>query len=225
MISVADLIKEPVLPGNYFAFDAYVQGDFETGLLENRQGSRLVALPDVLLQSIYAGLDQEVGQATGIVLFNCGRWWGKNFYRRFIQEVSEYYQRPLAEMEMVEFLQCFKECWKTHGWGTVDLDINYYQQGFLVVNTWQSAFAAAAPQGTGQPQCYAEAGILESFFGQLTGRDLHCVQTACESLGAKSNVFVLGLRDRVEVAKAWQQEGQDHDTIMERLCNAQPPVK
>lgn len=65
MISVADLLKEPVIPGNYYAADAYVQGDFETGLIENRKGARLIALPDILLQAIYAGLDQEVGQATG----------------------------------------------------------------------------------------------------------------------------------------------------------------
>ncbi|MFN3678382.1 V4R domain-containing protein [Thermosynechococcus sp.] len=221
MISVADLVKEPVIPGNYYAADAYVQGDFETGLIENRKGARLIALPDILLQAIYAGLDQEVGQASGVVLFNCGRWWGKNFYRRFVEEVSEYYRRPLAEMEMVEFLQCLKECWKTHGWGTIDLDVSFYQQGFLVVKTWDSPFAAVAPKNTGQPQCAAEAGILESFFSQLTGRDLHCVQTACETLGATNNLFVLGLRERVEPAKAWLQEGQDHDTIMARLCRAQ----
>ncbi|BCX11497.1 MAG: hypothetical protein KatS3mg067_0435 [Thermosynechococcus sp.] len=223
MISVADLVKDAAIPGNYYAADAYVQGDFETGLIENRKGARLIALPDILLQAIYAGLHQEVGQASGVVLFNCGRWWGKNFYRRFVAEVSEYYGRPLAEMEMVEFLQCLKECWKTHGWGRIDLDVSFYQQGFLVVKTWDSPFAAAAPQNTGQPQCAAEAGILESFFSQLTGRDLHCVQTACETLGAANNCFVLGLRERVEPAKAWLQEGQGHDTIMERLCRAQAP--
>ncbi|MCH9054933.1 V4R domain-containing protein [Parathermosynechococcus lividus] len=221
MISVADLVKDPVLPGNYFAADAYVQGDFETGLIENRKGARLIALPDVLLQAIYTGLEHEVGQATGVVLFNCGRWWGKNFYRRFVEDVSEYYGRPLAEMEMIEFLQCLKECWKTHGWGTLDLDVSFYQQGFLVVKTWDSAFAEAAPKATGQPQCFAEAGILEAFFSQLTGRDLHCVQTACQTLGASNNYFVLGLRERVEPAKAWLQEGQDHNTVMERLCRTQ----
>ncbi len=65
MVSVADLLKEPVIPGNYYAADAYVQGDFETGLIENRKGARLIALPDILLQAIYAGLDQEVGKLVG----------------------------------------------------------------------------------------------------------------------------------------------------------------
>lgn len=219
MISVADLVKENNLPGNYFAPDAYVQGDFELGLIENRQGSRLLALPDTLLEAIYAGLEAELGQASGVVLFNCGRWWGKNFYRRFKEEVNEYYGKDLTQMEMVEFLACLKQCWKTHGWGILDLDFNYYQQGFLVAKVENSAFACSAPQGK-QPVCFAEAGILSSFFSQLTGRDLHCLQTACESMGEDCNYFVLGIKERIKPAQAWLEEGQDHPTIMERLSQS-----
>ena len=221
MIAVADLLKDRPLPGNYFAPDAYVQGDFELGLIENRQGARLLALPEPLLQAIYAGLEQEIGQAAGLVLFNCGSWWGKNFYRRFGEEVSEYYGKPLAQMEMVEFLQCLKQCWKTYGWGTIDLDLNYYQQGFLVVKVWNSAFAEAIPSEN-RPLCFLEAGILSAFFSQLTGRDLHCVQTSCESMGAECNHFLLGLSGRLKPAEAWLEEGQDHATIMERLCQSNP---
>lgn len=217
MIEVAELIKDGSLHGNYFAPDAYVQGDFEIGLIENRRGSRLLAVPELLLAAIYSALEKETGQASGLVLFNCGRWWGKNFYRRFTEEVSEYYEKPLAEMEMIEFLQCLKQCWKTYGWGIIDLDFKYYQQGFLVVKIDNSPFAQAAPT-IDNPVCFAEAGFLSAFFSQLTGRDLHCIQTACESLQATSNQFILGLAERIKPAQAWLEEGQDHETIMERLC-------
>uniref|UniRef100_B8HN29 4-vinyl reductase 4VR n=1 Tax=Cyanothece sp. (strain PCC 7425 / ATCC 29141) TaxID=395961 RepID=B8HN29_CYAP4 len=222
MIAVADLLQGNRLPGNYFAPDAYLQGDFESGLLENRRGARLVALPETLLQAIYAGLEKETGQASRIVLFNCGRWWGKNFYRRFVEEVSAYYDRPLAEMAMAEFLQCMKQCWKTHGWGVFELDVSHYQNGFLVVELSHSAFAAAAPKENSSPACDVEAGLLSAFFSQLTGRELHCVQTACESLGADRNYFILGLRERVEPAAAWLEEGHDHATILDRLCSSTP---
>ena len=114
MINIADLLKQPRLPGNYFASDAYVRGDLELGLLENRRGNRLIALPETLIKAIYSGLEQEAGQASRLVLFNCGRWWGKNFYVRFCEEVSEYYGQPVSEMEMLEFLQSLQQCWKTH---------------------------------------------------------------------------------------------------------------
>lgn len=118
MITVADLIKDERLLGNYFAPDAYIKGDFESCLIENRRGEllcstawyRLLALPETRIQAIYAGLEKELGQSSGVVLFNCGRWWGKNFYARFVEEVSDYYSKNVAAMEMVEFLQCLKRC-------------------------------------------------------------------------------------------------------------------
>lgn len=219
MISVADIVQEKALKGNYFAPSAYVQGDFELGLLETRLGSRLIALPEVLLQGIYAGLEEEVGQASGIVLYNCGRWWGKSFYRRFIQEVSEYYEMPLAQMEMAQFLSCLKQCWKTHGWGVINFNFDYYSQGFVVVNTVNSPFAEAAPKDKGFA-CHPEAGILSAFFTQLTGEELVCIQLSCESMGAEFNYFVIGLDERVKLAKAMAEEGYDHSTILDRLLES-----
>ncbi|AFZ54089.1 V4R domain-containing protein [Cyanobacterium aponinum UTEX 3222] len=218
MISVADLVREKPLKGNYFAPSAYVQGDFELGLLETRLGSRLIALPEVFLQGVYEGLNEELGQASGLVLYNCGKWWGKSFYRRFLQEVSEYYETPLAQMEMVEFLSCLKQCWKTHGWGVIEFNFDYYSQGFIVVNTVNSPFAQAAPQGEGFA-CQPEAGILTSFFSQLTGEDLLALQTSCESMGASANYFIIGLNERMKSAKAWLEEGHDHEMVINLLCS------
>jgi predicted hydrocarbon binding protein len=221
MIAVAELLTDKYIPANYFAPDAYVQGDIEAGLIENRSGARLLALPSTLLEAIYAGLEEEVGPASTMVMFSCGRWWGKNFYRRFGEEVSQYYGRSLAEIEMVELVQCLKQCWKAHGWGTFELDLNYHQQGFLVIHTQHSAFAQAAPQGN-RPNCFAEAGILSAFFSQLTGQNLNCIQIACESLGAEQNSFVLGLHERLMAAEAGVEAREDCETIMQRLCP--PPV-
>ncbi|WP_449419197.1 V4R domain-containing protein [Phormidium nigroviride] len=217
MINIAELLTQPRLPGNYFATDAYVRGDLELGLLENRRGDRLLALPETFIQAIYSGLEQETGQASRLVLFNCGRWWGKNFYARFCEEVSEYYGKPLSEMEMVEFVQCLQQCWKTHGWGTFDLDPSYTEQGFLIVKITKSMFAQKAPKWN-CPVCFLEAGILSAFFTQLTGRDLYCVQTTCESMGAECNHFILGLSDRLQPAEAMVEQGQDHEAILTRLC-------
>jgi uncharacterized protein len=217
MIDITNLTKEKI-PGNYFAYDAYIEGDFEMGMIENRSGNRLIALPETLIQGIYNAMEQELGQASGLVLFNCGRWWGKNFYTRFVEEVSEYYEKPLADMSMIELMQCLKQCWKTHGWGTMDLDINYYQKGFLVVNIDNSPFAENAPQNLGH-MCFVEAGILSSFFSQISGRELHCLQTACESMGEESNRFIVGLKERLQPVEKWVEERKPHNNIMENLCN------
>ncbi len=217
MISISDLLVDNRLPGNYFASDAYVQGDLELGLLENRRGERLLALPETLIQGIYAGLDKETGQASRMVLFNCGRWWGKNFYARFFEELTDYYQTSLAEMPMVEFVQCLRQCWITHGWGQIELDQTYQDRGFLVIEIQNSPFAQQAPKQN-QPVCFLESGALSAFFSQLTGRELHCVQTTCESMGADCNRFVIGLPKRMEGVET-MVTNMDHDAIMQQLCS------
>jgi uncharacterized protein len=219
MASIADLLKDKShLPGNFFAYDAYIQADIELGMLNNRQGARLLALPDSLLSVLYSGLEYELGGATGFVLFQCGYQWGKAFYRRFATEVSEYYGQPIAQMGTLEFVQALQQCWKTCGWGVIELDFDGYDQGFLVISVRNSAFTKTRPANN-RPQAEMESGLLSAFFSQLTGQPLHSVQTACESLGATANRFVLGLGDRVKVAEAWLEEGQDHDAILQRLCH------
>ena len=219
MIEITELTQDEALRGNYFSRSAYVNGDFEFGLIENRQGARLIALPEILLQAIDVSLKDELGSAAGIVLFNCGRWWGKNFYRRFDQELSNYYGKPIAQMEMVQLLQSLKQCWQTHGWGILNLELDYYQQGFLVIEVQNSAFAETVTTKK-QAQCFFEAGIFSAFFSTLTGQNLHCVQTSCESLGAASNYFVLGLLERLKPVEDWLAENQNHETIMKRLTTS-----
>jgi predicted hydrocarbon binding protein len=218
MISVADLLKNnDRLPANYYAPEIYVRGDLEMGLLESRRGDRLLALPETLLQAIYNGLAKETGQASRLVLFNCGRWWGKNFFHRFQDEISDYYATPLMDMSMADFLQALKHCWITHGLGTLDLDQSYHDRGFLIVTTWNSPFARQTPKAE-LPACFLEAGVLSAVFSQLADRDLHCLQTSCESLGADCNRFVIGLQKRLEPAEALIEKGLDHESIMPRLC-------
>lgn len=218
MISIADLLTSDRLPANYYASNVYVRDDLEMGLLESRRGDRLLALPQTLLQAIHTGLTRETGQASKLVLFNCGRWWGKNFYSRFRDELTDYYETPLSDMVMADFLQALKQCWITYGWGKMDLDQSYHHRGFLVIQTWNSPFANQAP-ATGLPVCFLEAGILAAFFSQLSGKELYCIQTSCESMDADCNRFVIGLRQRLEPAEALIENHLDHESIMPRLCN------
>jgi len=217
MISVADLLTNNRVPGNYYATDTYVRSDLEMGLLENRRGDRLLALPETLIQAIYSGLQKETGQASSLVLFNCGRWWGKNFYIRFREELTDYYGSSLADMAMAEFLRCLQSCWVTYGWGKIELDHSFHQRGLLIVKIWNSPFASQAPKGD-LPVCHLEAGVLSSFFSQLTGKDLHCVQTTCESTGADYNRFILGLTKRLQPVENMVASRLDHDTIVQKLC-------
>lgn len=216
MISVADIIKENRIPSNFFDYNAYVKGDLEIGLLENRRGDRLLAVPETLISSLYAGLAKETGQASKLVLFNCGKWWGKNFYTRFTESIEEYYSQSLAEMNMITFIQSLKECWRTHGWGKFEFDPQHQAQGFILIKTFNSPYVRAVAGNT-MPTGYLEAGVLTSFFSRLTGRELFAVQTTCESLGANCNTYIIGLPERLQIVDSFLAEGLPHETILQRI--------
>ncbi len=216
MISIKELLKDTQIKSNYFAAESYLKGDFESGLIENINGERVLAISDICLDSIYAGLNNEVGSSAGLVLFKCGVWWGKSFYRQFAEEVSSHYQQSLADIRMMELSQCIQQFWKSHGWGLITLDFDYYQQGFLIVKIVQSPFARPEVLGN-EPSCYLEAGMLSSFFSNLSDTKLHCIQTSCESLGANCNLFVLGLAKRLEPIQPLVENKTSHSDIMEFL--------
>jgi uncharacterized protein len=218
MISVADLTVDSRIPGHYYAPRTYVRGDLEMGLLENRRGDRLIALPGTFLEGLYAGLDREIGQASSLVLFNCGRCWGKNFFKRFQDEINDYYRTSFTDMKMADFLQAFQNCWSTYGWGKLELDQAYQSHGFVVIKTRNSFFANRETQASNLPACALEAGVLAAFFSELTGQELHCVQTSCESLDADCNRFVIGMRSRLAPAEALVEKQIDHESIMPKLC-------
>ncbi|MGD1853474.1 MAG: V4R domain-containing protein [Leptolyngbyaceae cyanobacterium] len=216
MVIVSDLFTDASISANYFATDVYVHGTLELGLLENRRGERLLALPDTLLRAIYTGLDNETGQASMLVLYNCGRWWGKNFYTRFCEELTDYYNRPVSSLALLEFEQALQQCWLTHGWGQISLDADYREDGFLILRIRGSAFIDYAPK-LERPVGFLETGALQAFFSELSGETLHCVQTACESLGAEENCFILGIQERLTMAEMGVEQGLSHDEIMRQL--------
>lgn len=214
--AVADLLARQRLSADYFTSEVYVHGILELGLLENRRGDRLIALPETLIKAIYAGLEQETGQASMLVLGNCGRRWGKNFYARFCEELADYHGRPIAELSMAEFIQALGQCWSTHGWGQLTLETRYRPEGFLVVGVRNSSFVRYAPP-LKRPICFVEAGILQAFFSQLAAQELACLQTSCESLGDDCNRFILGLEQRLSPVEAWIEQRRPHADIMEEL--------
>jgi len=84
-LNVLDLISDKPLIANFLDSEAYVRGDLELGLSENRRGDRLISIPDTMINALYQGLSKETGQAARLVMINCGKWWGKSFYYRFQQ--------------------------------------------------------------------------------------------------------------------------------------------
>jgi uncharacterized protein len=203
------------IPANLFNPKLYVRSEIESGLLETRQGRRLISLPDTLIHAMYSALERETGQAARLVLFNVGLWWGKEFYKRLNSEIQEYYGQSIAQMSMTMFELLLSQAWIAHGWGRIYLDMSLKDRGLVQVTLKHSTLPGAANRT--EPTSYLEQGILKSFFAELTGRDLGCVQSECTSTGHPHNRFIITLAKRLDKAEAWMSEGMSHDEMIARL--------
>ncbi|MCM1983822.1 4-vinyl reductase [Lyngbya confervoides] len=217
MIDVAELLKAPPLKGNPFAPATYIHGEIELGLLETRMGSRLLALPDTLFKAIDRTLDDEVGPAKSLIQQQCGRWWGKSFYRRFLEEVGEYYQTPLRDLTMLQFVQCFQQCWSTLGWGKIKIRFDGYQYGLIVLEV-QGAVSETYLLQQDSVSCDIEIGFFGGFFSQLAGQDLQAVQVSGASTDQDSYYFIVSVAEKAKTIASLVEEGYNYHTIMERLC-------
>ncbi|MEN9223935.1 MAG: V4R domain-containing protein [Thermostichus sp. HHBFW_bins_43] len=225
MTTLREILQEQTLPGHCFSPAYYIRPDIHTGLLASRGGYRLAAFPMPLLEALYSGLRYETGQAARVILYNCGRDWGEEFFRRFEDELSRYHNQPLRELPMGILLDALSDLWATHGWGRLELDFSAGNQGLVQATVRNSGFALAAraslrPEDSSaprEPAGYLESGVLASLFSLLSGRDLICVQTTCESLGADQNRFLIGTAQRLHNCEEWVRKGLSHDEILDRL--------
>lgn len=203
--------------GNFYAEGSYAKTNVAKGVTRNRVGTRLCALTEDFLLGMNQAITDECGPAAAAVFKSCGKKWGALQARRFEQEMSEFYGKPLHEFSMATFQACLVEMFSHHGWGKLHLDLTHYGQGLLIAELHGAIMADLLKQAE-QPADALFAGIFGGFFGQLTGEALDCVQTTCTACGASSSQFIIGLADRLAGVEGWLAQGQTHADVVAALA-------
>ncbi|NJN23186.1 MAG: hypothetical protein HC810_00650 [Acaryochloridaceae cyanobacterium RL_2_7] len=146
-----------------------------------------------------------------------GSWWGKTFYRRFQTEVRDYYGKPLSEISMLDFIQCLQECWISYGWGTIEVNLDAYMQGYLIV-ILHHPLSSMITQENNASRCHVEAGFLNGFFSQLTQKDLQSLEIPMDEKSTFS--FILGFPERLTPISALVEEGHTFSNIIRLICDS-----
>jgi uncharacterized protein len=206
------------LTSNYFAPRHYIQSDLKSCLLQNRQGERLIALPEHFFLALDEALYEETGQAASFALYTCGTIWGEGFYQRFASQMTSRYGLPISQLQVIPFLLAMREYFAVHGFGLLGLNLARRKQGVLIVTLDNSIIAPNTRPNPALPACHLEAGILGGWFSAWTGEALTCIQTTCMTKGAPRNVFLVAKAARLQPVRAWVQSALTHDEILERLC-------
>ena len=201
---------------NYFAEADYLRQDLAAGTLQNRAGTRMVALADDLLIALVNAIAQERGEQSGAVLAALGRDWGTQAAAQFTRELGDHHATPLAEQPLAVFAADLTAAFLHHGWGRFQFDFSRFARGLLLVDV-TDPFLGSSVRPTSLPVEGLLAGFLGGMFSHFAGIELAGLQTACRANGAEQSRFVLTVPARLAAVAGWVEAGRGHDEILSEL--------
>lgn len=207
---------------HHYRFEDFFSFETKTGTVVDWNEARNIFVTEDFIIGLIEGLEQEVGSAASVVMYNIGKEWGKQdatFFRQWF--VSEYqYEEDISKKNLHYVLEAWWWPFTSQGWGNWDVDLSEQNNGFMFINVFDSAVARTLGN-VGKPVCHIYAGLLAGFFSDLVQKDLNCIEIQCYAMGETYCKFLLGKKDRIDAATFWHNEGASAKDIEKRLHNGE----
>ena len=209
-------------PQRHFHYSLKDFFSFQTnGTIFDWNESRNVLVSENFIVGLIAGLEEEVGDASGVVMYNIGQQWGQKdaeFFRSWF--LDEYGYDDFSQLNLMFVLEAWWWPFIAQGWGNWEVDMSEQKNGFMFINIFDSAVARTLGD-VGKPVCHIYAGLFSGFFSSLIGKDLGCIELQCYAMGETYCKFLLGKKDRIDAASFWHNEGATARDIQKRLHNGE----
>lgn len=207
---------------DHYTLEDFFSFDTANGSITDWNESRNVLVTEDFIVGLIEGLEEEVGSASSVVMYNIGREWGVRDAEFFEQWFQKEYQYPkdVHNMNLLYVLEAWWWPFTTQGWGNWDVDLSEQKNGFMFVNIFDSAVARTLGD-VGKPVCHIYAGLMAGFFSRFINKQLNCIEIQCYSMGETYCKFLLGKQDRIDAATFWQNEGAGAKDIQKKLVNGE----
>ena len=184
--------------------------------------SRNILVTEDFIIGLIEGLEQEIGSASSVVMYNIGKEWGKRdaeFFRNWFEKEYEY-EKGINEYILPYVLEAWWWPFTSQGWGNWDVDLSDQKNGFMFINIFDSAVARTLGD-VGKPVCHIYAGLFAGFFSALVQKQLGCIEIHCYAMGETYCKFLLGKQETIDAAAFWQNEGATAKDIEKQLQNGE----
>lgn len=202
----------------WYSMRDYFEHDREAGRVRQRTGTRGLHVTEDFVVGLQQGLEEEVGDAAGIIMYRAGYEWAlkdmRAFEARFTAEFGG--KTSITEANLLFVLESWWWPLTAEGWGTWRVDLSRSKEGLIVVDLFDSAVAKSLGN-IGKPVCHMYAGMLAGAFTYVSKRELSGIEIQCYAMGADFCKFLLGSERRVNAVSFWVQEGAMAQEIIDRL--------
>jgi uncharacterized protein len=207
---------------NHYALQDFLCFQADAGTISDWNDARNILVSEDFIIGLIEGLEEEVGSASSVVMYNIGEEWGKQdadfFQKWFLKEFN--YEQGLSQLRLPYVLEAWWWPFVAQGWGNWEVDMSEQKNGFMFINIFDSAVARTLGD-VGKPVCYLYAGLFAGFFTSLVKKSLSCIEIQCYAMGETYCKFLLGKQDRIDAATFWHNEGATARDIEKRLRNGE----
>jgi len=203
---------------NHYTDESFYEHDQKTGIVRNIYGQRVLRVSEDFITGLLAGLEEEVGDAAGEIMYKCGYQWGLEDMKNFSERAAREFEIALEKMTTGFMLETWWWPLTIEGWGTWRYDFRQRKQGLIFIDLFESAVAQSLGD-VGKVVCYFYAGLFAGAFTTLAKRELACIEIQCYSMGEDYCKFLISTTKRVNAAAFWRNEGATTEDILRKLAD------
>lgn len=201
---------------NHYTDDRFFQHDARRGTLTNVYGQRVIRVSEDFVVAVLGGLEDEVGDAAGEIMYKCGYEWGMEDMKSFSRRIQAEFETQMNKLSMGMMLETWWWPLQIEGWGGWRYDFRQGKQGLIFIDLFESAVAQSLGN-VGKVVCYFYAGLFAAVFGVLAKRPLACIEIQCYAMGEDYCKFLISTDKRVNAAQFWRNEGATAKDILKKL--------
>jgi uncharacterized protein len=190
--------------------------DMENGRIEDYNRQRNILVGEDFIVSLLKGLEHEVGEAAGYLMYQIGFNWGKQDVVLFQSWFLEYYGLTLETCNLAFAMETWWWPYTAQGWGTWAPDLSMLENGFIYVDLFNSAVAKTLGY-MGKPVCHLYSGLLAGFYSVAFSQELSSTEIQCYAMGNDFCRFLVGSSDRIQAAEFWISSGANAAEIAQRF--------
>ena len=204
---------------NYFVEEEFFRSIEKDGSIYIRDGQRAAKVSEDFVVGLHSGLNEDVGDASNLVMYKCGVEWGLRDMKRFNNRMRQEFGGGKKDIWSMNPNFVFESWWwplTIQGWGSWTLDMSFSSKGMTFVEIRNSAVARSMKR-VGKPVCHLYAGMFAGVMSYWEKQDRSSIEVQCYSMGNDCCKFMIGDEKRVNAAEFWRQEGATADEIREKL--------
>jgi uncharacterized protein len=202
----------------HYSRNTFFKFDQPKGQIKDWNQRQYVLASDDFIVSLLKGLDHEVGEASGWLMYLIGKDWGTEDAKNFKIWFERDYQISVSKSNLSFALETWWWPLTAQGWGKWNVDLSSIREGFIFIDLFDSAVAKSMGN-IGKPVCFLYAGLLAGFFSVMLNRGLSSTEIQCYSMGNDFCRFLIGSETRIKAAEFWLSSGASAQEIEKRLLD------